>query len=139
MSALDGTVSDAGKDAIGPGIAIREDDHGNIQLRVEPFYNAPRGPGRLTLDMHQDGIVLLVEAVLNQPGIHSAGLNGYDHLGIMAQELDVIHVEGYLVSSLAHILLAVHLALAASCLLSESQRPEYCRPVLLRPDVKVLP
>ncbi len=57
----------------------------------------------------------------------------------MAQKLQVIHIEGYLIACLAHILLAVHLPLAAAGLLFEAQRPEHRSTILLRPDMKVLP
>ena len=139
VGALDRPVGNAGEDAIGPGIAIGKDNHRQVKLRVQPLYHPPGGPGRLAFDVNQNGIVLLIKAVLDQPGIHPAGLNGHDHPGIMADELDVVHVEGYLIACLAHILLAVHLLLSPAGLLFQAQRPEDCCSVLLWPDVKVLP
>jgi len=89
--------------------------------------------------MHQYAIVLLIKAVFNQPGVHAARLNGHDHFGIVAEELYVVHIEGDLVACLPHIVLAVHLLLPPPGLLLEAQRPEDRRPVLLRPDMEVLP
>jgi hypothetical protein len=57
----------------------------------------------------------------------------------MVDELDVIHVEGYLIAGLANVLLAVHLLLPPAGLLFQAKRPEDSRSVLLRTDVKILP
>ena len=111
VGALDRPVSDAGEDSVGPGIAIGEDHHRQTQLGIESLDETPGGAGRLALDMHQYAIVLLIKAVFNQPGIHSARLNGHDHFGVVAEELYVVHIEGNLVACLPHVVLAVHLFL----------------------------
>src|SRR5512137_852242 len=139
MSALDGPIGYAGKDAVGPGVTIGEDHHRQPELGIEPLDETPRGAGRLALDMHQYAIELLIKAVLNQPGIHAAGLNGHDHPGVVTDKFDVVHIEGYLVAGLAHIILAVQLLLSSPGLLLEAQRPEDRSPILLRPDMEVLP
>ena len=83
MGALYRSICDTCVDPVGPGIAIREYDDREFELVVDAVQHTPGGAGRLTFQVHEDGLVFFVEPVLYETGVHTACFEGYDKFSVV--------------------------------------------------------
>src|SRR5659263_192125 len=115
MRALDGAVCYACVNTETPGITIREYNDGKLWFLVHALYDAPCTSRRLSLQVYKDGIELFIKPVLDEPVLHTAGLDGDNELRIMLYELYCLYIIGDLVSGFSNLVLAVHGTVTAFC------------------------
>jgi hypothetical protein len=114
------------------------DHQGQPQVLVHPLEAAPGGAGGLALEVDEHRPVLLVEPVLHETRVHTAGLDRDHELRVVLQKLDIVDIVRDGVARLSHILLAVDLPLAPARLLPQLDRPVDRRTVLFGPEVERL-
>ncbi len=138
MRGLDRPVGDRTVDTVRPGVAVGEHRHRQAEFVVKAFREPTGSPGGLPLQMDDKSVVGLIEAVLDEPVPHTAGLNCKNELGVVVEKLDSIGVVRDLVATLADVLLTVDLPLATTGLFADLQRPHHGRAGLLGAHVEVL-
>ena len=106
---------------------------------MQPLRDATGRPSRLTLEVDDDCVVLVIEAVLDQSVPHPTGLDGHDEIRVVIQKLDGIRIVRDLIPAFPDVLLAVDFAVTATGLFAKEERTHERRPGLLRAHVEVLP
>src|SRR2546428_6890575 len=66
---------------------------GELQLFIQPFEQAPRAPGRLTLQVDEDALRVVVEPILDEPVEHAARFDCENKLRVRLDELDLLFLD----------------------------------------------
>jgi hypothetical protein len=80
---LDRAVGNGAVDPVAPRVAVGEHRHREVEFVVEPPGDTAGRTRRLALQVDDDRVVLLVEAVLDQPVAHAAGLHREDEVCVV--------------------------------------------------------
>ena len=141
MRRLDGPVGHGRVDPEGPRVPVGEHGDGQVVLLVHPLDEAPGRPGGLSGQVNQHAVVLLGEAVLDQPGVHTSCLYRHDELRVARVDLECVLLDlvGHREPRLRHIVDAVHGLHALLGHGGEVHVPVDVGPGLLRAELEVLP
>src|SRR5208282_1123535 len=138
MCALDCTVCDRCIDPVRPGVTVGKDTDGDVPGLADPVEHPAGGPGRLSLEMEEDRVVLLVKPVLNEPVIHTARLHGNNKFRIVVDEFDVFHVIGDRVPGFSYVVLAMNGFQPPPGRLPDPYRTIDACAIFLRPEMEPL-